>query len=336
MLNRSQTALAQRFTLIDAEKSVRLDDFATAVRAGMTADKKYLSCRHLYDAAGSRLFERICALPEYYLTRAELSILRARAGEIAAGCDGDAALVELGSGSASKTRVLIAALLRQHGRLRYVPIDISRSMLATSSRALLTDFPALEIVGVAAEYRVGLRLLKRERNTAKLVLWLGSNVGNFTRDGAARFLRSLTATLGARDRLLLGVDLRKSRSALERAYDDTAGVTARFNLNLLRRINRELDGNFLLGRFRHRALWNERVGRVELYLESVRRQRIRIGALGLTVPFAAGERIHTEWSYKYSPSEIDRLAGRAGLVVERRWLDDAGRFSVNLLARANG
>ena len=335
MMNRGQTVLPERFTLIDADCHERQDDFAAEVRAGLTARRKRLSCRHFYDAEGSRLFEQICALPEYYLTRAELSILQARAKDIVALCGADAALVELGSGSATKTRVLIEALIARHGRLRYLPIDISRTMLADSSQALLADYAALEIVGVAAEYRAGRKLLRKERDQPKLILWLGSNVGNVTRDAAARFLRAVRATMAGSDRLLVGVDLRKSGRVLEPAYDDAAGVTAQFNLNLLTRINRELDGDFALDRFKHRAVWNRRLGRVEMHLESTQAQTVTIGALGLRVRFAAGERIHTECSYKYSPAEIDKLARRAGLAVEQRWLDDDARFSVNLLAPAS-
>lgn len=335
MLNRAQTQLPSRFTLIEADRRERRDDFAGEVRAGLLAKNKRLSCRHFYDAEGSQLFERICALPEYYLTRAELSILRARANDIVALAGRDAALVELGSGSATKTRVIIEALLARHGKLRYLPIDISRTMLAESSQALLDDYPALEIMGVAAEYRAGLKLLRRERSQPKLILWLGSNVGNFTRDAAARFLRSVRATMSAGDRLLAGIDLRKDKRILEAAYDDAEGVTAQFNLNLLRRINRELGGQFAVENFRHVALFNERIGRVEMHLESKTAQTVRIAALKLDVGFAAGERIHTECSYKYSPREIDRLARRAGLAVEERWLDDEQRFSVNLMAPAS-
>jgi len=320
-----------RLTLVEADAAVP-SDFAADVRAGLTARHKRLSCRYFYDADGSALFERICELPEYYLTRAELSILEARADEIAASCSGDAALVELGSGSARKTRTLIEAMLRQRRPVRYVPIDISRSMLQESSRALLDDYATLEIIAIAAEYRAGLRWLERQREQPKLVLWLGSNVGNFGRREAARFLRGVRASLGASDRLLLGVDLRKSRQVLEAAYDDAAGVTAQFNRNLLGRINRDLGGRFDLDSFAHRARYNQRLGRVEMHLVSQRAQVVRIDALGLDVAFRAGEAVFTESSYKYSAEEIERLARVAGLVVERRWLDTGRRFSLNLLA----
>ena len=208
-------------------------------------------------------------------------------------------------------------------------------MLVESSHALLASYADVEITAIAAEYRAGLRFIERQRDP-KLVLWLGSNVGNFPRGEAARFLRGVRATLSSSDRLLMGVDLRKARAALEAAYDDGAGVTARFNLNLLARINRELGGRFDLDAFAHRARWNERLGRVEIHIESRRAQTVSIDALGLEIAFRAGERIYTESSYKYSFAEIERLARAAGLVVERRWLDGARRFSVNLLAPLSG
>jgi L-histidine Nalpha-methyltransferase len=324
----------ERLTLVEADGAVP-SDFAADVRAGLTASKKKLPCRYLYDAEGSALFEEICALPEYYLTRAEQEILETRAGEILASCPADAALVELGSGSAKKTRALIDAALSRRGALRYVPIDISRSMLEESSRALLGDYPTVEITAIAAEYRAGLRWLRRQPDS-KLILWLGSNVGNFSRTEAARFLRGVRATMSSSDRLLMGVDLRKSRAVLEAAYDDAAGVTARFSLNLLSRINRELGGHFDLDAFAHRSRWNERLGRIEIEIESSTAQVVRIDALRLNVPFRGGEKIYTESSYKYSFVEIERLARAAGLVVVERWLDGDKRFSVNLLAPLSG
>lgn len=318
-----------RLTVVAADRELP-SCFAADVRRGLTARRKRLPCRYLYDAAGSALFERICAQPEYYPTRAELGILRAHAGAIVA--SGGGALVELGSGSATKTRVLLDAALARARSVHYVPIDISRAMLEESSRALLADYGAVEITAVAAEYRAGLRWLARQRWPEKLILWLGSNVGNLTRAGAARFLRGVRATMSPRDRLLVGIDLRKPRALLEAAYDDAAGVTAAFDKNILARINRELGGRFDLDAFAHRAVWNERVGRVEMHLVSARAQRVRIAALALDVEFSGGESIFTESSYKYSLAEIDRLAAAASFSIEARWLDDDARYSLNLLA----
>src|SRR5262249_41149608 len=296
------------------------------------ARRKRLHCRYFYDAEGSRLFEEICALPEYYLTRTERRILRERAAEIARGFPGPVALVELGSGSAVKTRLLIEALLAEHGALRYVPVDISRSILEESARALLADYPRLEIRALAAEYQEGLRQLHREHDRPKLILWLGSNIGNLDRPEAAAFLAGGRRALDGGDRPLLGIDLRKQPSPLEAAYDDPAGGTARFHPNLLARLHPPLGGDFDLDGFRHRAVYQEEEGRIEMYLDSRRAQQVRIGRLERAFDFAEGEPIHTENSYKYSLAEIDALARATGLHLAAQWLDPDRGFSVNLFA----
>jgi L-histidine Nalpha-methyltransferase len=320
-----------RFRRITAAAGAIPGDFAADVRAGLTASPKRLECRYFYDAEGSRLFEAICALPEYYLTRTERSILERHAGSIAAACARGAELVELGSGSAVKTRLLIEAFLERDGRARYVPLDISRNALEESAASLLADYPTLRVTAIEAEYFAGLDLLAEEAPGPKLVLWLGSNVGNFDRPAAVAFLRHVRERLAGADRLLIGIDLRKSRAVLEPAYDDAAGVTARFNKNLFARINRELQGDLDLAAFRHVAFYNEGEGRVELHLESQRAQRAHLGALGLNVDFAAGERVHTENSYKYSDSEIEALLDGSGLRLVHQWRDERSWFSVNLL-----
>lgn len=353
-------AAHQRFTLIELPAASPAATFAEEVRAGLAAQPKRLPCRFFYDREGSLLFEAICELPEYYLTRTERGILERQADEIVAPFPKQVSLVELGSGSAAKTRLLIEAFLHRGVAVRYVPVDISRSMLEQSSLALLREYATLEILALAAEYRDGLRYLggKRQADSCpefappfpvanrvdelgpeetdrpKLILWLGSNIGNLERDEAAAFLSQTRETMAASDRLLVGVDLRKDRAVLEPAYDDALGVTAQFNINLLARINRELGGEFDLAAFRHRAVYDEELGRIEMYLVSMCVQRVAIERLGLTVHFAAGEAIHTENSYKYSLGEIDAVATAAGLQIERQWLDPARRFSANLLARA--
>jgi dimethylhistidine N-methyltransferase len=265
------------------------------------------------------------------LTRAESEILREHSHAIVASCDTPVSLIELGSGSALKTRWVIEAILHRQITLCYVPIDIDRGALEDSSRRLLGEYPGLRITALVAEYEEGLQQLP-ERQGARLFLWLGSSVGNLHRSDAAAFLREVGRTMSAGDRLLLGMDLRKKREVLEAAYDDAQGVTARFNLNLLQRINRELGGHFDLASLRHRAVYEEQLGRVEIYVDSLREQRVRIDRLELEVPFAAGEAIHTENSYKYSFMEIDDLAAAAGLRVQEQWLDHHRRFSANLLA----
>ena len=320
---------AERFILIDYDGDPQ-QDFGREVKAGLTRNPKVLNSRFLYDREGSQLFEEICELPEYYLTRVERSILQQRASEIADLFSKEVTLVELGSGSAAKTRLLMEEFLRRQATLRYVPVDISRTMLEESSRALLVDFPALEIRAIAGEYHDALRQLNTQTESPKLILWLGSNVGNLDRKEAAEFLLLVRTTMSPQDRLLLGIDLRKDSAIIEKAYDDSAGITAQFSLNFLARINRELGGQFDLTTFQHQAIYNEEIGRVEIYLASTQAQRIRIERLGLEVSFAAGERIHTENSYKYSLTEIDELASASGLKLERQWLDGGRRFSINV------
>ncbi len=322
-----------RFSLIDRIKCHTKDDgFAGAVYSGLSRASKSLPCIWLYDATGSNLFEAICDLPEYYLTRSEREILTSYAPEMIRGLPDDVTLVELGSGSAMKTRLLIEALLDKQETLRFTPIDISRTALEGSLNELLDSYPNLEIVAVAAEYQEGVAALKWENSGPELILWLGSSIGNLTRLEAALFLENLRGEMSKEDRLLVGVDLRKSREVLEPAYDDAAGVTAKFNRNVLARVNTELGGNFDLQGFDHLAHYNEEEGRIEMHLVSVRDQKVTIEDLGLDVDFREGERIHTENSYKYSLEEIDLLAKNADLRVEGQWFDQDQRFSLNLMA----
>ncbi len=348
--------------MIALPAAARRSAFARDVAAGLAASPKRLSCCYFYDAEGSRLFEEICALPEYYLTRTERAILNAHAADVAGSFREPATLVELGSGNASKTRLIIEAFLKRHHSvpvpvpvpenrssetgtgtgtgtgtlLRYVPVDICRTVLEESAIDLLHSFARLEILAVAAEYQEALRHLQSEVRGPKLVLSLGSNIGNFDRHEAAAFLGEVRATLAAHDRVLVGIDLRKDRAVLEPAYDDPQGVTAEFNKNILNRINRELGGRFDLARFRHQAVYDDVEGRIEMYLVSACDQQAAIDELKQVFVFAAGERIHTEDSYKYSPAEIEALARQAGLTVEQQWFDAGRLFSVNLLMPANG
>lgn len=323
---------SDRFRLQVPEPGSDASDLAREIEEGMRSTPKRIPCRFFYDETGSKLFEEICAQPEYYLTRAEDEILLRRAEEIAKrapeGCD----LVELGSGDAHKTRRLLSALLENRPSLRYVPIDISRSALEGSAQNLLEVHPELEIHGIAAEYERGLTLLHEASSGPKLVLWLGSNVGNLERADAASFLRELGLRHAAGDRLLIGIDLRKDRGVLERAYDDARGVTARFNRNLLVRLNSELAAEFDPERFRHVAFYNEEAGRIEMHLEGETDQVVPIRRLSLDLSLRRGERIHTESSYKYSQAEIEALAAGAGMCVESSWLDSGRLFSLNLFA----
>ena len=322
--------VAWRLTLVAADTAADSAVFARDVRVGLLTIPKYLPCRYFYDRAGALLFEQICRLPEYYLTRAEGRILEERAAEIAACWSNGATLVELGSGSSRKTRILIKAFLHRNEPLRYVSVDVSRETLEENSIALLADFRDLEITAFAGEYRDGLRFIQRAVEGPKCFLWLGSSIGNFDRAEAGAFLRHLGDTMSPKDGLLVGIDLRKDRDELERAYDDPRGVTARFNKNILAHINRELGGRFQLQRFRHRARYDDVAGRIEIHLLSTVPHKVRIDQLDLTVAFGAGESIHTESSYKYSRAEIEQLARAGNLRMQHQWLDAENRFSVNL------
>jgi len=319
-----------RFRLRSPQRGPAADTFAAEVARGLSARPKRLECRFLYDAAGSELFEQICELPEYYPTRAERSILEKHAPAIAARVPDASQLIELGSGSATKTRLLIEALLAHQPELCFAPIDISPSALEDASESLLNRFPNLSIDAAATEYETGLELLVDDTDQ-RLLAWLGSSIGNLDREEAVAFLASVRQKLNPEDRFLLGIDLRKDPTRLERAYDDSQGVTAEFNLNLLRRINRELGGDFALDRFSHMARYDDARGRVEMHLVSEVAQEVRIESLGRSFEFAAGETIHTENSYKYAEAEIDELADRSGWACENRWLDAQGLFSLSLL-----
>jgi L-histidine Nalpha-methyltransferase len=301
------------------------------VLAGLGSSPRRLPCKLLYDARGSELFERITELPEYYCTRVELSILREHAHQMARHIGPEALLVELGSGSSRKTRLLLDQLLRPRA---YVPIDISPSALDASVRSLRLRYPELEVRPLVADYThsFALPLTEAEASAAagKLVYFFpGSTIGNFEPDAAVDFLRRLRGLCSGPQQWLIGVDTPKDRSVLEPAYDDAQGVTAAFNLNLLQVVNRRCAASFLGQGFRHRALWRPREGRVEMQLVSRYRQTVRIAQQ--TLQLEAGEIIVTEHCYKYEPEAFGLLVAQAGFAVERVWLDAQRRFSVHLL-----
>ena len=300
------------------------------MRRGLSKNDKSLPCRFFYDEFGSELFERICETPEYYVTRVERSILQAHSEAIIEMIPDNAALVELGSGSAEKTKLLIETFLSKQSEVVFLPIDISRSALDASACQLLMEHPSLSIVAVEGDYARGLEAISSRDHGPRLILWLGSSIGNLGRDEAAQFLSELRSDLSSEDRLLIGIDLRKDGTTLEKAYDDSEGVTARFNSNLLDRINRELGGSFDTELFEHRATWQETPGRVKSDLVSLKAQKVGIEDLDLVIDFQQDEPIHTEYSYKYSMDEIDALAAAARLSRERTWLDAEGQFSVSL------
>ncbi len=328
-------AIGERLTLHRLSSGERQADFAADVRTGLTARPKSLPPRYFYDRLGSFLFEAICELPEYYLTRCESEILEASAGEMVGSIEPPRRLVELGSGSSTKTRLLIEALLERRPALEYVPIDISAAVLEESSRALLERYAGLAVSAVSADFERALEFISadggRSAGPPTLAVFLGSSIGNLDEAAATDLLARIRRVLRPGDALLLGADLKKAPEVLVPAYDDALGITAAFNLNVLRRINRELGGEFDVRRFEHRAIWNEDAGRIELHAVSRARQTVRIRDLEIEARFEEGESIHTENSHKYAPEDLERLARASGFRLRRAWRDGESRFSVNLL-----
>jgi len=295
---------------------------AEDVRQGLTAATKTLPPKYFYDDRGSQLFDAICDLPEYYLTRTEHALLAAIAAEVIAAAAPDQ-LVELGSGASRKTRRLLDALVVAQPDAWYVPIDVNETMLRGSVATLRAAYPSLGVHGLVADFEPGVPPLPRAAR--RLVAYLGSSIGNFVPPADARFLRAVATRLQSGDRLLLGVDLVKDVAVLEAAYDDAAGVTAEFNRNVLRVINRELDADFVPERFDHVARYETGAAQMEMYLRAREAQAVHIGALDLRIDFAAGEMIHTETSRKFTQASVDAML-RAGGFRLRRWFaspDDA-------------
>ncbi|WP_029004359.1 L-histidine N(alpha)-methyltransferase [Azorhizobium doebereinerae] len=301
--------------------------FAADLAAGLAARPKRLAPKYFYDAAGSALFEEITRQKEYYPTRAEMEILRAHAAEIGALVPEGAALVEFGSGSSAKVRLLLDAM---PGLAAYVPVDISGDFLTQAAAALRAEAPGLAVLPVAADFTQPFALPEAVRGRPLVGFFPGSTIGNFDPDAARAFLAHARRTLGAGSRFIVGVDLVKDPRLLDAAYNDAAGVTARFNLNLLARANRELATDFDLAAFTHRAVFNAPARRIEMHLVSRRAQAVHLA--GRAFPFAAGESLHTESSYKYTPDGFRDLAAAAGWTPGRLWTDAAGLFSVHVLA----
>jgi dimethylhistidine N-methyltransferase len=319
---------------------------ASAVWEGLTAQPKRLPAWLFYDEVGSRLFDEITERPEYYLTRTERAIFAAHAERMiacAAGASGDEAgpgqcsglrITELGAGSADKTRLLLAAAVARQGTLVYEPVDVSGSALEAARERIEREFDGVTVSPRVADYTHGLGLEPCAPEERRLVLYIGSSIGNFEPWEAAELLERVCAELQTGDALLLGVDLVKDEATLLAAYDDFAGVTAAFNLNLLTRMNRELGAAFDLEAFEHRAVWNAAESRIEMHLESRIAQTARLEALDLDADFAAGESIHTENSYKYRPGQAEALLEAAGFAHVESWTDERGWFGICLGLKA--
>ena len=303
-------------------------EFERAVLAGLAQPQKVVPARFLYDQRGSELFDEITRLPEYYPTRTEVALLEAHGSAIAAAVGETCALVEFGSGSSAKTPLLLRPLRPR----AYLPIDISRDYLEASAAAIARDFPALDVRPIAADFMRPISLPDLGE-CAMVGFFPGSTIGNLAPGAAVDLLRAMRTTLGDGAAFVIGIDLRKDPAELERAYDDAAGVTAAFNLNLLARINRELGGDIDVAAFSHRARWNEAAGRVEMHLEALRAVRFTVS--GVAFAMAAGETIHTENSHKFYLEEGNFLARAGGWEPVARWTDAAERFSLHLW-RADG
>jgi len=307
-----------------------LNGDARDVLHGLSAQPKTLPPRLFYDAAGSALFERITELPEYYLTSTEQAIFDRFAAEMVRASAGAASIVELGAGTAKKTVRILEAALAMHGSVRFVPVDVSAFALRVARMRVASALPQVRVEPLEMDYTEHCSALAQIAGR-KLLLFIGSSIGNFDPMEASALLRRLRKSLDAGDGLLLGTDMRKSPTVLLPAYDDAAGVTAQFNLNLLARLNREFDADFKVDDFIHRVRWNDGDSRIEMHLESRADQTVRIAALDLEVPFAAGETIHTENSYKFTPAMIEAIAGNGGFRVEQTWSDERDWFRVTLL-----
>jgi dimethylhistidine N-methyltransferase len=296
------------------------------VLSGLQSTPKSLPCKYFYDARGSELFEQICELEEYYPTRTELQILRARLPEISAKLGPHCMIIEYGTGSGVKTGMLLESLVNPAA---YVPIDICRDALMQSAETLAERFADLELMPICADFTQEIEIPRAPREAARHVVFFpGSTIGNLTHDEAVKFLRGCARLCGSGGAILLGVDLVKDSVRLEAAYDDAAGVTAEFNRNLLHRMNRELGADFDVDAFAHEALYNATAGRIEMHLRCQREMEVSID--GTKLHFAAGETVHTESSHKYTPEGFRQLAYRAGLRPEGYWADSESLFSVQL------
>jgi L-histidine N-alpha-methyltransferase len=315
-----------------ARQLVAVPEYLEEVVRGLTSRPKTLPCKLFYDERGSALFEEITRLPEYYPTRTELEILQDYSGEIALAAGSPVSIVELGAGTALKTTTLLGAFARRQMRLKYFPVDISPAALAGAKKRVKDEYPVALVRPIIADFSNGFRFL-RDISGRKIVLYLGSSIGNFDWNDAVTMLRKVSDQLAPGDGLLLGTDMVKSPDILVPAYDDARGITAQFNKNILVRLNRELDGNFDLDSFRHIAEWSPLKSRMEIYLESTRAQAAVLRLSGTTIRFRSGERIHTENSYKYTEQMVETMLCASGFRLEKTWYDRRKWFGLHL-ARA--
>jgi L-histidine Nalpha-methyltransferase len=314
----------------DSTKSEKT--FAEELKFSLNQAQKFISPKFFYDKTGSMLFEKICTLPEYYLTRTEIKILKELKSDLPEYIDKQFRLVELGSGSSTKTRLLLDIFDKLHDKIEYMPIDISE-ILKESSKSLQRDYDNLQITGIVDTYEKGLLFLKEYDEKPNLIVFLGSSFGNFCPDEGFEFLKKINKTMKESDLFLIGLDLIKEKKILENAYDDSQGVTAKFNLNVLQRINQELDGDFDLEKFTHVAQYNDNENRIEMYLRSLEKQTVQISKADIALTFEENELIHTEHSHKYSISEIPKLFENTGFSIARIWKDENNHYAMVLVSK---
>ena len=306
--------------------------FAEEIRTSLTKNQKSIAPKFFYDKKGSNLFEKICSLPEYYPTRTEISILKKLQTELPDFIDDSFRLVELGSGASVKTRLLLDIFTNLQEKTDYFPIDISE-ILTESSEQLLADYNDLHITGIIDTYEGGLEFLQNYDDKKNLILFLGSSFGNFSPDDGYAFLQKINSAMKSNDLFLIGLDLVKDIQVLESAYNDSQGITAKFNLNVLSRINDELDADFDLINFKHHAIYNKEDQRIEMYLKSLVNQSVIISKSNLSLNLNKDELIHTEYSRKFQVSEIRKLLISTGFKIKNIWLDDAENFSLSLVSK---
>lgn len=306
--------------------------FSEEIGYSLSKNNKYIHPKFFYDKHGSDLFEKICALPEYYLTRTEESILKKSHHELSKYIDDSFRLVELGSGSSTKTR-LILDIFKNQKNPEYFPIDISE-ILTESSELLLNDYQNLHITGIMDTYEGGLEFIEKFDDKKNLIIFLGSSFGNFPPKEGLDFLKKINSVLKHEDLFLIGLDLVKDKTILENAYDDSRGITSQFNLNVLSRINDELDADFDLRNFEHYATYNEKKQRIEMYLKSLVNQSITISKSDLVLDLEKNELIHTEFSHKYTITQIKTIMNAAGFDIKNMWLDENKFFSLTLVTKS--
>lgn len=314
--------------MIPLERLAPMAAIAGDVLEGLSRTPKMLTPKLLYDAQGSALFEQITCLPEYYPTRTEAAILTNHADEICSRLGRNVSVGELGAGTATKTRILLRSLLRRQSGVNYFPLDVSDTALQLAKNEMGRELMEVNVHPQIGDFE-DLTFLGRQ-TPPRLVLYIGSSIGNLEQEDAVSLLQNIARHLSSGDQLLLGVDLVKNSSVMHAAYNDSAGITASFNKNLLARINRELGGHFEPDAFRHVSFWNEAASRIELHLESTCRQSVRVDALDTTLRFYQGERIHTENSYKYTVECLEELLQRGGFEVEHIWTDPDCWFAVSM------